>query len=319
MSHQTGTTIHCVVIYPFLGIQDPSHRLFLKLIELCRQSGCPCPVVVYNRLRKMSAAASNVLNDLAAQGKIDIKFSYGSDTCDDWLEGFGHVIDFKLVPPESKNRVVLLPGDLTQAADESALFAELEKFIRYDGEAELLIGDFDSVNPLSSKEIIDLYGIAPLVANWFPGAWEAIRRLEIKKVRSEFLNLSMSELRRQLGRRVFAHEQTLNALVTRWQACWTESGEKELPANHQWERVVGRMYLGAIADDATGRNYSGAIDQIERAERVLRAIWKDIQQWSPKLPPHEFRRLAELYDRLDERSTKIRDAARIAIWAQMGF
>lgn len=317
-NNHADTMIHCLLIYPFLGLEvgSTSHKLFVKLIEQCKQSsGGTRPIVIHNQRAKKAEAAQIILEKLS--DSIEVVKNWGADTCQDWLDGFGYVLNSK-VPSESKanHRVVLLPGDLVQVEDEVKLFNRLDEFIRYN-KKPFLVGDFDSVNPLSAKELIDLYGVCPLVANWFPNAWEAIRALQIRKPRSEFLNLAVTELRRLLQKRVFVYEQTLNMLIVQWDSCWRESNKDPRKADRLWYDRVDTMYLGKMSDDPTGRNYRGAIDQIERTERMLRVIWRELQGWNLPLPPKDFRKLAKRYERLDEHSTRIRDAARIAIWAQI--
>lgn len=312
--HHPDTVTHCVVIFPFLGLD--SDKLFVKLIEQCGQSAQGVrPIIVYDRRSRRPEKARGTL---AALGdSIEIVNDWGVDTCANWLTGFGHVLDSKLVGPEVNHRVVLLPGDLVQVERQIDLFDKLDQFIRYD-EKPFLVGDFASENPLSAKELIDIYGIFPLVANWFPDAWSAIRALRIGKPRSEFLNVAVPQLRRLLERRAFPYEQTLNMLILQWDWCWRAANEDFRKADELWHKQVGSMYLGKLSDDPSERNYRGAIDQIERTERLLRLLWRDLQEWNPKQRPENFRKLAGRFDRLDEHSTRIRHAARIAIWAQMG-
>jgi hypothetical protein len=307
---------HCIVIFPFPGLVrgSRSHQLFTRLLDQCRQSsGGRAPIVVYDRRSREPKDTRIILQDL--QDSIERVDTWGVDTCQDWLAGWGHVLD-SVEGEESNHRVVLLPGDLVRVTDEDKLFARIDEFIRFDG-ASFLIGDFDSDNPYSTKELIDTYGVFLLIANWFPEAWQAIQARHIRKPRSEFTNISVPELRDLLKSRVFAYEQTLNMLIVKWHSCKNRAFGNIPQANEYWREEVATMYLGKIADDPSDRHYRGAIDQIERTERLLRMLWRELRGWNPNLVLDLFRSLMEEYERLDERSTRIRDAARIAIWAQL--
>jgi hypothetical protein len=50
---------------------------------------------------------------------------------------------------------------------------------------------------------------------------------------------------------------------------------------------------------------------------MLRHLWRDINDWKPTVDPGRFRRLVNEYELLDGRSTRIRDAARLALWAML--
>jgi len=315
-NNHADKVIHWIVInYPFLGIKadSPSRRLFAKLIDQCRQS-CPDtrPIIVHNQRSKEQDVARRIFEELG--DGIEIVKNWGADTSQDWLDGWGYVLDSKVPKEEeSRHRIVLLPGDLVETVDETEFFRRLDEFIRYK-EKPFLVGDFDSVNPLSIKDLIDTHGTYPLVANWVPDAWRAIRALQIRKPRSEFINIAVPELRQLLQRRVFSHEQTLNMLIMEWDLCWGEAKKAIQDAVLLWHSRVGKFELGQLTDDPFERNYKGAIDQIERTERLLKMVFRDLQGWGT-LDRENFRRLVDQYEILDERSTRIRDAARIAIWA----
>ncbi len=311
---------HCVIIYPFpgLSINSKGYPLFEQLTNLCNRLCAPLkPVVVYDKRSRAPQDTQKILKILEESG-IEVVSAWGVDTCQDWLTGWGHVLDSRVESPESEDnhRIILLPGDLELVADKTQFFGKLEEFIRYDKEVPFLVGDFESVNPRSTKELIDTYGVYPLVANWFPEAWRAIGSLSLRKPRSEFVNISIPEIRKLLGSRVFAYEQTLNMLIVSWHWFW-QKNLKDPWAIEKWKTQVESMHLGTIEDDSNARHYRGAIDQIERTERMLRMVWRELNKWNLDTSSEDFRRLAEEYERLDERSTRIRDAARIAIWAQL--
>lgn len=307
---------HCVIIFPFGGLTkgSPPHGLFNQLIALCREAGESKPIVVYDKRSREPKDTKSILSEI--EESVDVVPVWGVDTCQDWLAGWGYVLDKRVSLPEESHRVVLLPGDLERVSQRGRLFEQLRKFIRY-AKKKILVGDFDSPNSRGAKELIDIYGIYPLVANWFPDAWRAIQALPLRKPRSEFINIAVPELRRLLQSRVFAYEQTLNMLIVNWDWCWKQGRENIHSAERLWEEQMGSMHIGTMEDDSSSRHYRGAVDQIERTERMLRMVWRELNRWDPTENPANFRKLAEIYERLDERSTRIRDAARIALWAQL--
>jgi len=317
---QSNSHLHCVIIFPFLGLDvgTKAHGLLKRLLGECRGlCGGFDPVVIYEQRCRKPEAAKEILEGVKGSGLAEVVSTWSVDTCQSWLAGWGHVLDTRTKGAEDdSHRIILLPGDLENMDNEDQFFDNLKEFIRFS-DKPFLVGDFDSVNPRSAKELIDTYGVYPLVANWFPDAWKAIQALQLHRPRSEFLNITIPELRKLLNVRVFAYEQTLNMLIVSWFWCWHKAGEDPYEARLYWKQYVEMMYLGKIADNPANRNYRGAIDQIERTERMLRMLWRELQGWNPLQRPDHFRELAERYERLDERSTRIRDAARIAIWAQL--
>jgi len=311
--------MHCVIIFPFPGlkISSQAYELFMQLTDICEKLCAPLkPVVVYDKRSREPKDTKEILERLKERN-VEIVSAWGVDTCQDWLTGWGYVLDSRIVAPENEDeRIILLPGDLEQVHNRKQFFSQLKEFIRYD-EVPFLIGDFESINPRNTKELIDTYGVYPLVANWFPDAWRAISSLSLRKPRSEFINIKVRDLRQLLKSRVFAYEQTLNMLIVSWHVCSKENIADAWQAIPKWGNKVQVMHLGAIADDQDARHYRGAIDQIERTERMLRMVWRELNEWNLDTSPENFRKLAEEYERLDERSTRIRDAARIAIKAQL--
>src|SRR5262245_41361792 len=300
---------HCVIIYPFpgLSIESKAYHLFEQLANLCKGSCRPLkPVVVYDKRSRAPKDTQKILKILE-ESDIEVVSAWGVDTCQDWLTGWGHVLDSSVESLESEadHRIILLPGDLEQVTDNVLFFEKLEEFIRYDRDVPFLVGDYESINPRSTKELIDLYGVYPLVANWFPEAWRAINSLSLRKPRSEFLNISIQELRKLLEYRVFAYEQTLNMLIVSWHLFW-QKNLKDCWAIGEWKKQVESMHLGTIEDNPDARHYRGVIDQIERTERMLRMVWREMNKWNLDTSPEDYRKLAEDYERLDERSTRIR-------------
>ncbi|MFO1432094.1 MAG: hypothetical protein U1F76_18450 [Candidatus Competibacteraceae bacterium] len=201
--------------------------------------------------------------------------------------------------------------------DESIILANLEKFVRAN-DHPFILGNFKSIDPYSAKELIDVYGVFPLVANWFPEAGGCIRAADIEKPRTEFLNLSVEHLQEMLKYRAFGYEQTLSMLIRTWYLCKSAAHGRVIEALDMWRKTVVSMPIGAISDAPGGRNYAGAIDQIERTERMLRTLWRELEEWKPLADANAFMDDVKKYGEKDERSTAIRNAGRIAIWALLG-
>lgn len=310
-------TSYFLLIFPYHGMKNTksSQRYFRRLIELCGQVGNLKNItIVYDQKSAQKEDNEKILKDLEANG-IEILRGYGVDTCQNWLTGWGHILD----KPElrDQDRVILLPGDLMHIQKENRFFKNLKRYMK-DDSAPLVIGDFQGSDPLGTKELIDLYGVYPLVANWFPVAWKSMQRLNIKRVRSEFLNIRVQTLRQLLKKRAFAYAQSLNFLILLWYKCMQENRFHMIPANDQWRKTIRRIHLGTMTDNTKGRYYRGAIDQIERVERMLRILWRELKKWDNNtIPQDEFEALATKYEQKSLRSTNIRDAARIAIWAHI--
>lgn len=313
----TTYTTYFLLIFPYHGMKNDkaSQKYFRRLIKLCRQVGDLKNItIVYDQKSAQQEDNEKILRELAEKG-IEIVRGYGVDTCQNWLNGWGHVLDKPAL--QDSDRVILLPGDLMHIQEEKHFFKNLKKYIT-DDSVPLVVGDFIGSDPLGTKELIDLYGVYPLVANWFPIAWKSMQRLNIKRVRSEFLNIRVLTLRQLLKRRAFAYAQSLNFLILLWYQCMRENRYHLITANNQWAKTVKRIPLGTITDDTKGRYYRGAVDQIERVERMLRILWRELKNWDNNvIPLDDFEALATKYEQKSLRSTNIRDAARIAIWAHI--
>lgn len=318
---------HCIVIYPISGLKRKSTRynLFVRLVDKCLESSNESkPVIVYDEMCKDKEEAPVILKLLEDKG-CQIARLWGVDTCQDWLAGWGFVFDYKINSPLTEHRLILLPGDIEKVEDHDQLFENLSSFIKLDT-TPLIVGDFDSIDRRSPKELIDTYGVYPLVANWFPEAWHLICQIKLKKPRSEFLNIRADLLQILLGNRVFAYEQTLNMLILLWYEFLKKAKERNFSqqnqskyANQEWLNNVSVKSLGKFSDDPSSRHYRGIIDQIERTERMLRMLWRAVKEWNLDSPRKDFSEFVNEYESLNRRSTIIRDAARVGIWAQLGF
>jgi hypothetical protein len=223
-----------------------------------------------------------------------------------WLAGWGYIMD----QPQEYSRIVQLPGDIETIRDETDFFTRIENFITAIGR-NFIIGDFDTGDKYSAKELIDTYGIYPLLANWFPKVFKEIRGFNLCRPRSEFLNIKVSTLKKFLNYRKFAYEQTLNMMIHAWDF------EKDA-----WQADISRPGihpLGIIKDASTFRQYSGCLNQIERTERLLKYLWREINEPLPtkdlQKDAQSYEEFSDKYDRLNRKSTDICEGARIAIRA----
>ncbi len=303
-------SIQCVIIYPFAGIKG-NDRLFCRILSIAKEVS-ETPILVYDERCPRADEAAKDLENAVNNFNAEIVRSRGVDTCQNWLDGWR----VALKHTEAK-RIVLLPGDLQNLKDEEEVITNLRSFVRAD-KPDFILGNFKSIDPYSAKELIDVYGVFPLVANWFPEAWGCLRGVKIDKPRSEFLNMSAPYLRDMLNNRPFAYEQTLSMLIRAWYQCRDKAHGNDWEANENWKSTVCPMPIGEVSDAPGGRNYAGAIDQIERTERMLRTLWRELEKWVPTANAKAFMDDVKEYGEKDERSTAIRNAGRIAIWALLG-
>jgi hypothetical protein len=228
-------------------------------------------------------------------GKLDIRKVWAVDTCQRWLEGFNTIIEDKEGDPTDDTAYVLqIPGDLKDVHGDFADFIDRLSTLKAWIEADMydfVIGDFD-VEPEKSKHLIDMYGTYPLLFNWFPEIARKLREDRIKRPRSEFFAVSIDFLKKILLERKFAYEQTLAFLIH-------ALSDKE----NKWS--IKRHYIGKISDYEVNRGFREANDQIERTERLLKFLWRE-KNGKDSFNVKEF-------ERLDRRSTAIREAAIVSL------
>lgn len=297
-----GTQV--IIMFPYSGYEagEPREKLFWELVECCREETNQLPIVVLNRDTERKERAKSFLEDERIKTDVELYKCWAVDTCQMWLAGWGYVID----NPNNKNddRIVQIPGDLEIVSgndgSHQTFFHELGAFIHRTN-WDIVIGDFKSEDMFNSKELIDLYGTYALMANWFPEVAQACRQqtLRLNKLRSEFLNIKIETLKALLDYRKFAYEQTLNMLIRSW-----DFDKKN------WKYKITKLDLGVLKDDSRFRQYRDCLDQIERTERMLKLLWREINDPTLQQSPQEF---IDRYDRLDRRSTSIRENARIII------
>jgi len=149
---------------------------------------------------------------------------------------------------------------------------------------DLCIGEIETDHN-NSKQLIDTYGTFALLYNWFPVEAEEIRQFT-ERPRSEFFAVRHSFLRKVLAHRWYAYEQTVVMLL---QAVFDK-------------QRISRFFVGNISDLPEGReSAASALQQVERTERVLKALWRERN--------HTKANWIEEYRRIESQSEQVRQAA----------
>jgi len=258
------------------------------------------PVIVVNRDTENRGLYKKFENYLKDEGDdqrlndLDILKVWSVDTCQMWLAGFGKIIDDKNKNSNDDTTSILqIPGDLKYIRDFDNFLNQLVGMNEriQSNSCEFIIGDF-KVEPEKSKHLIDLYGTYPLLFNWFPEIAEQLREeIKIKRPRSEFFSASINFLSEMLYKRKFAYEQTIAFLIY------------ALKGGSRWR--INKVDIGIIGDYGENRGFREATDQIERTERLLKLLWREING-GDRFDVKEF-------ERLDRRSTAIREAAIVSL------
>ncbi|MEP7013222.1 MAG: hypothetical protein ABJC13_23115 [Acidobacteriota bacterium] len=291
--------IHPIIIYPFSQPRDLRHleALYGNLVKRISEqpSRYAHPITVLNR-QTFHRNSSNgtfraFLRDYVTPCST-ILDTWSVDSCQMWLSGFGHAFDARATVYDV---YWLIPGDFDYAGktgrDVLDRFEQIPDAV-YTGEAELCIGEI-TVPPNSAKQLIDTYGTYGLLYNWFPAEAQGLRNIT-SKPRSEFLALGHDYLKTALiSQRWYAYEQTIVILLQGMQ------GIRPM-------RAVKKVEIGELTDEPTGRgDLAGAMQQVERTERVLKLYWRELKGQDP-LWPEKFRIL-------DHQSEQIRGAAMVIL------
>lgn len=306
-----------IVIYPFAHPRDTSHlrSLYTRLSELCSAPDSKYfrPLTVLNRqtvdrvtTSNMSPAEANfasrefekfLKDHVEAQSEIERTWSV--DTCQMWLTGLGKAADRKHEDVLSAIYWVI-PGDFAYDSTEGrkalSKIHEIPMVVFDNQEVDLALGEIQV--PLNSaKQLIDTYGTYGLLYNWFPSEAQGIRDITAKP-RTEFFAISHSYLKHVLSQRWYAYEQMIVILLH------AMDGKRRA-------RQIRKIDLGSITDDDVGRSrLEGAMQQVERTERVLKLFWRD-RHGGDKDWRDDFRRL-------DMQSEKVRAAAMIIFEQVLG-
>jgi hypothetical protein len=304
-----GPTSKPLIIFPYLGYENNKkcEWYFWWTIDRCKEID-PKPIVVLPRDTVIRGDAASFIKDERYK-TLEVIQTWSVDTCQTWLVGWGHILDNY---PDAE-RIVQIPGDIDYVDEDVEFYDNLTGFIKTTS-SDIVIGDFRTGNQYSAKSLVDTYGTYSLLANWFPEISQSIRSLPLNRPRSEFLNIKTSVLRDLIiNNRNFAYEQTLNFLIKSWN--YDEA---------KWKYDISKTFLGTLSDNRSFRNYRGCIDQIERTERMLSLLWREIKapkkkgEMSDKEVEYLYTVFSNEYDKLYTKSKGIMDTARTTLRALLG-
>ena len=227
-----------MIIFPYSGFSDEPHKeaMFFRMLDTALHLAEDQVLVVINQDTKRRSKLEifeNKIKEKEYVGRVEPLYVWAVDTCQMWLHGWGHIID-----NHPGRRIVQLPGDLASVTDPEKLFNHLETFINL-GSWPMIVGDFYSYEERSAKDLIDEYGTFPLMANWFPDIARAISKKNLKRPRTEFINIDQQQLTSLLMGRKFAYEQTLNFLIQMW---FLEPGSCVRSWRVQGRRGISKIY-----------------------------------------------------------------------------
>ncbi len=190
----------------------------------------------------------------------DIVDAWCVDTCQMWYTGLGTAFDrgsaddvYWLIPGDFNYGTAVGREVLGRLHDLPEIILELDQ--------DLCVGEI-ATDHSNSKQLIDTYGTFALLYVWFPAEAQEIRQYT-ERPRSEFFAIRHGFLREVLRQRWYAYEQTV---VTLLQAVFTN-------------QRISRFFVGNITDLPEGReSFASAMQQVERTERVLKAVWRERNQ-----------------------------------------
>jgi hypothetical protein len=261
-----GGRIHPVVIYPF---KQPTQYGDLKALYqlVARLAGEPeryaRPLTVMDRKTYRASAGNTAFQTFRKQTVArysDILDEWCVDTCQMWYIGLGQAFEqgrpgdvYWLIPGDFNYGTAVGQEVLGRLHDLPEIIEELNQ--------DICIGEI-STDHNNSKQLIDTYGTFALLYNWFPAAAREIRQFT-ERPRSEFFAVRHSFLAEALAQRWYPYEQTVVMLL---QAVFTK-------------RRISRFCVGNISDLPEGREpLTSVVQQVERAERVLKSVWRERNQ-----------------------------------------
>jgi len=298
-----------IIIFPYGGYENNKQceYFFWWTVDKCKEIDKK-PIIVINKDTLINNNAVSFMQD-ERSGTLEVIQTWAVDTCQMWLYGWGHVLDNH---PEA-DRIIQIPGDIDYIYEENEFYDNLGQFIEIT-DADIAIGDFKPGEEYDAKRLVDTYGTYALLANWFPEISKSIRAMALNRPRSEFINIRISVLRELLkNNRKFAYEQTLNFIIKSWNFY-----------SRQWKYDIAVFSLGTLSDDGSYRQYSGSIDQIERTERILSLLWREIKEPLEKdisdkaIYDEQYKAFIDEYDKLYKKSKGIVESARTTIRAFLG-
>jgi hypothetical protein len=198
----------------------------------------------------------------------DVLDLWAVDTCQMWYAGLGAAFEkggerdvYCLIPGDFNYGTVAGQEVLSRMHDPPEIILELDQ--------DLCIGEI-ATDHNNSKQLIDTYGTFALLYNWFPAEAQEIRQYT-ERPRSEFLAIRHGFLGEMLHQRWYPTEQTVVMLL---KAVFGKKG-------------ISRFFVGNISDLPEGReSLASAMQQVERTERVLKAVWREHHRADPDWIEH---------------------------------
>ncbi len=287
-TRRTGK-IHPVIIYPFRQPADYKdlEALYGLVARLNSEKELYArPITVMDQKTWQGAKDDShfeAFHDRVVLRHSDVKTRWCVDTCQMWYSGLGEAHGlgkpgdvYWLIPGDFNYGTVVGRDVLERLHDLPEIIAELNQ--------DLCIGEI-ATDHNNSKQLIDTYGTFALLYNWFPAQSQEIRQFT-ERPRSEFFALGHDFLSEVLRQRWFPYEQTVVMLL---QAVFAK-------------KRISRFFVGNVSDLPEGRDsLASAIQQVERTERVLKALWRERHLHEPNW--------IEPFRLLEARSEQIRRTA----------
>lgn len=266
--------IHPIIIYPFRQPDDYSD--LQALYQLVRRFAADKdhyarPITVLDRKTHYSMAGNKAYHDFRRHTLArcsDVLDLWAVDTCQMWYAGLGAAFEkggerdvYCLIPGDFNYGTVAGQEVLSRMHDPPEIILELDQ--------DLCIGEI-ATDHNNSKQLIDTYGTFALLYNWFPVEAQEIRQYT-ERPRSEFLAIRHGFLGEMLHQRWYPTEQTVVMLL---KAVFGKKG-------------ISRFFVGNISDLPEGReSLASAMQQVERTERVLKAVWREHHRADPDWIEH---------------------------------
>jgi hypothetical protein len=281
--------IHPVIVYPFHqpGHYDDLEALYQMVGKLdADRRRYTRPLTVVDRKTQLLMEPVPRFKEFRAQTVAkhsDILDAWCVDTCQMWYTGLGAA--FESGAPQDV--YWLIPGDFNYGTDVGrevlgSLGNLPDDVLAHD--QDLCIGEI-ATDHNNSKQLIDSYGTFALLYNWFPAEAREIRQLT-ERPRSEFFAVRHSFLEEMIRQRWYPYEQTLVMML---------HGVFN-------KKRLARVFVGNISDLPEGNeSLVSAMQQVERTERVLKAIWREQNQSKTNW--------IEEYRLLESRSEQVRRSA----------
>jgi len=290
--------IHPVLIYPF---KQPGHYSDLEaLYQMVARLAADTtryarPITVLDRKTHFSMGGDtrfHKFRETTVARYSEILDAWCVDTCQMWNAGLGKAFEqggsgdvYWLIPGDFDYGTTVGQEVLSRLHDLPEIVVELNQ--------DICIGEI-ATDHSNSKQLIDTYGTFALLYNWYPSEAQEIRQFT-ERPRSEFFAVQHNFLKEALARRWYPYEQTVVMLL---HAAFSN-------------KSISRFFVGNISDLPEGKeSLASAIQQVERTERVLKAVWRE---------QHQFRKdWLERYRVLEVQSEQVRRAALIILQNLMG-